>query len=88
MKVPKLRLPQLVRWHRAVVGMMKLNIDGASRGNPGSARADGIVRDSDGNTKMAFLVALGIDTNNYADNIFLLELPSFLLSCKSSFNEF
>lgn len=42
---------------------MKLNIDGASKGNPGLASAGGLFRDCAGNWLRGFAFHIGIDTS-------------------------
>ncbi|XP_042978817.1 uncharacterized protein LOC122309401 [Carya illinoinensis] len=50
--VPKRRCPRLVSWFRPDERRWKMNVDGASKGNPGPAGAGGVLRDSAGNVKM------------------------------------
>ncbi|KAL0444924.1 UNVERIFIED_CONTAM: putative ribonuclease H protein [Sesamum latifolium] len=53
----------IVYWKKTNVGWVKLNIDRASRGNPGTSGAGGIVRNHMGQVLFAFTEPLGI-TNN------------------------
>ncbi|KAF5454630.1 hypothetical protein F2P56_024280 [Juglans regia] len=69
---PKQRSPCLVHWSQLIARRMKLNVDGGSRGNPGPAGVEGVLRDLDGNVKMAFSVSLGNGTNNFAKLLGLL----------------
>jgi len=46
---------------------MKCNIDGASKGNPGSTRYGGVIRDERGFIKTIFHYHLGKATNNMAE---------------------
>ena len=53
--------------------MLKVYIDGASRGNPGPAAAGFVIFDSDGNELFRFGKKIGICTNNYAEYCALIE---------------
>ncbi|PKI56618.1 hypothetical protein CRG98_023001 [Punica granatum] len=57
----------LVGWSRPALGWFKLNTDGAARGNLGSARAGGIIRDSNGNWIGGIMHNIGISTSIYAE---------------------
>lgn len=46
-------------------GRLKLNLDGASEGNPGAARCGGVIRDFQGSFLYGFSVSIG--TNTYAE---------------------
>lgn len=46
---------------------MRLNTDGASRGNPGEAGGGGILRDSRGRVLIAFSFDFGVGTNMLAE---------------------
>ena len=46
---------------------MKFNIDGASKGNPGTAGYGGVLRDEQGNVLCIFHSHLGKETNNMAE---------------------
>jgi len=56
------RTPQ--GWTRPPEGFLKLNFDGASRGNPGPAGIGGIIRNQKGETLHIYSSALGEGTNN------------------------
>jgi len=43
---------------------MKLNFDGASKGNPGKASARGVIRESGGKIICLYAVSMGNTTNN------------------------
>ncbi|OIS98250.1 hypothetical protein A4A49_62368 [Nicotiana attenuata] len=58
---------QIVYWRKLVSGYVKLNVDGCSKGNPGSARGGGIIRDHHGDLVMAFFDFYGICSNNFAE---------------------
>ncbi|XP_042973032.1 uncharacterized protein LOC122304830 [Carya illinoinensis] len=71
-KPPKRVILKLVRWTKLALGRLKLNVDGSSNGNLGSARAGGVLRDSKGELLMAFSVHLGTGTSNYAEVMSLI----------------
>ncbi|KAL9236717.1 hypothetical protein vseg_011353 [Gypsophila vaccaria] len=64
-----LRKEVFVRWAPPPYGWFVLNIDGASRGNPGSSGAGGIIRDDAGCFRRAFALKLGISTSMKAEII-------------------
>ncbi|PKI70141.1 hypothetical protein CRG98_009473 [Punica granatum] len=51
---------RLIRWERPPAGWLKLNSDGATRGNPGLAGAGGIIQDEHGNWISGFKHNIGI----------------------------
>ena len=51
-------------WTPPTCGVLKINTDGSSRGNPGPAGIGGVVRCSSGDVKFFFLVHKGAYTNN------------------------
>lgn len=69
---PKRPIPSLVCWQHPQASRLKLNVDGASRGNLGLAGARGVLRDLDGKLIMAFSTTIGTCTNNYAKLMGLL----------------
>ncbi|KAL6550650.1 hypothetical protein OROMI_021138 [Orobanche minor] len=56
-----------VRWARPIMGWVKLNTDGAAKGNPGCAASGGIVRDHSGSPLFYFSEFLGDQSNTYAE---------------------
>ena len=68
--VPK--SPRWVRWEWPPEGVMKLNVDGCSRGNPGLAGFGGLVRDDGGQWILGFAGRVGV-----ADNL----LPELMAIC-------
>lgn len=54
----------LIIWKRPPSGFLKLNFDGASRGNPGLTGIGGILRNSEGEIQYIYSRALGEGTNN------------------------
>ncbi|KAL0439129.1 UNVERIFIED_CONTAM: hypothetical protein Slati_2395900 [Sesamum latifolium] len=61
------RAPRVVRWATPSPAWFKLNSDGSSLGNPGPAGADGIIRDAEGQVRLAYQVALGTTTSVIAE---------------------
>lgn len=53
-----------IGWNRPPVGFLKLNFDGASRGNPGLAGIGGIIRNNVGEILHIYSKSLGEGTNN------------------------
>ena len=51
-------------WTPPPCGVLKINTDGSSRGNPGSAGIGGVARCSSGNVKFFFSIHKGEYTNN------------------------
>jgi hypothetical protein len=64
------RLPQLQvgerNWKPPPEGSLKLNFDGASKGNPGRTGTGGVIRDSQGKIIRLYTGSLGNSTNNAA----------------------
>ena len=54
------------------IGFLKINIDGSSRGNPGSAGIGGIGRDSFGSVVFIFLANKGVQTINRMEGLAIL----------------
>ncbi|KAL2227910.1 UNVERIFIED_CONTAM: putative ribonuclease H protein [Sesamum indicum] len=65
---PKIKI---VKWTKPELGWIKINTDGASKGNPGRAGAGGIARDEEGAVILAFYEVLG-ETNNTFAEVFAL----------------
>lgn len=63
---------QLVLWKSPSSQWSKLNIDGASRRNPGDSGAKGIIRDQKCKLLLAFAHFLGVSTPVYAETESLL----------------
>ena len=61
------RSVKLVSWHRPLLGVAKLNMDGSSRGNPGLAATGGLIRDHLGRVLGAFGQFLGYKPILYAE---------------------
>ncbi|KAL6579795.1 hypothetical protein OROMI_007819 [Orobanche minor] len=61
------RKVSMVRWLKPPIGWMKLNTDGAARGNPGLAAAGGIVRDPSGKPFLCFWEFIGFQSNTIAE---------------------
>jgi len=54
-------------WQPPPHGFLKINIDGASKGNPGMARFGGVIRDEQGSIKDIFHSHFGIATNKMVE---------------------
>ncbi|KAG7591719.1 Ribonuclease H-like superfamily [Arabidopsis thaliana x Arabidopsis arenosa] len=54
------RIERMISWKKPVDGWVKLNTDGASRGNPGLAAAGGVLRQGDGSWYGGFSLNVGI----------------------------
>lgn len=66
---------------KAHKGYYLINVDGASRGNPGEAGAGAVIRDPEGNVVKKLKKYLGITTNNMAEYhalVMALEIASAL----------
>ncbi|KAL0443394.1 UNVERIFIED_CONTAM: putative ribonuclease H protein [Sesamum latifolium] len=62
LKIPEIRNYQnckTIYWLKPEPGWVKLNTNGASKGNPGLAGAGGIVRDYEGKVILAFFEPIG-----------------------------
>ncbi|CAA0835623.1 Polynucleotidyl transferase- ribonuclease H-like superfamily protein [Striga hermonthica] len=55
-----------IAWTKPDEGFVKINTDGASRGNPGVAAAGGLIRDNAGQWLVGFMAHLGICSNTVA----------------------
>ena len=62
-------------WQPPPHGILKFNIDGTSKGNPGMVGFGGVIRDEQGCIKDIFHSHLGVATNNMAE---LMALEKFL----------
>ncbi|KAF5465389.1 hypothetical protein F2P56_015402 [Juglans regia] len=63
---------KLVEWKKPRVGWVKLNTDGCSLGNPGRSGIGGVIRDDQGNLRLAYAQQIPEGTNNNAELISLL----------------
>ncbi|KAL0411072.1 UNVERIFIED_CONTAM: hypothetical protein Slati_3696900 [Sesamum latifolium] len=61
------RAPRVVRWATPSSAWFKLNSAGSSLGNPGRAGAAGIIRDAEGQVRLAYQNALGTTTSVIAE---------------------
>ena len=75
---PREHSPQC--WQRSTQGFIKLNFDGASKGNPGQAGIGGVFRDSQGEVCRFYALDLGYATNTEAE---LASLQHGLIIAKS-----
>ena len=53
-------------------GILKINTDGSSKGNPGPAGIGGVGRDSKGDIQFVFSIYKGLQTNNLMEAIAIL----------------
>lgn len=51
-------------WNPHPTNVIKLNFDGASKGNPGKARHGGIFKDQEGRPLLVYFGSIGWDMNN------------------------
>ena len=63
---------QLIRWTVPKVGMLTLNTDGCSKGNPGQGGGGGVLRDSSGSPLFAFSTFLGDTSSLHGETMALL----------------
>ncbi|XP_040987723.1 uncharacterized protein LOC121235443 [Juglans microcarpa x Juglans regia] len=75
LEIPRIitRKCMLVKWSKPPSGWIKLNCNGSCPNNPGSSEGGGILRDMDGNFKVAFSAHFGLGTNNKAELRAILE---------------
>ena len=66
-------------WQPPPHGFLKINIDGASKGNPGMAGFGGVIRDEKGCIKDIFHSHLGKATNNMAELMALEQCLEILM---------
>eukprot|EP00253_Pinus_taeda_P001503 PITA_01503 len=66
-------------WHPRPKGFLKLNIDGASKGNPGTADHGGVLRDNNGRIMFIFHGHLGKATNNMVELMAMEHCLEFLV---------
>jgi ribonuclease HI len=82
-QAPKTHIPSPSTWTPPSTGYVKVNFDGASKGNPGPAGYGAVIRDSTG--KLLTMVAghLGETTNNVAELTGLLQGLQLAISLPS-----
>jgi len=66
-------------WHPLPKGFLKLNIDGSSKGNPGTTGHSEVLRDERGNILFIFYGHLGRATNNMAEVLAMEHCLEFLI---------
>ncbi|KAH9750680.1 hypothetical protein KPL71_013964 [Citrus sinensis] len=71
--MPPRRPPRLVSWMKPPPGVVKLSVDGCSRGNPGMTTTGGVLRDHQGVVLAAFGSFLGHQSILFAELMALLE---------------
>ncbi|KAL0352385.1 UNVERIFIED_CONTAM: putative ribonuclease H protein [Sesamum calycinum] len=77
--------PENLRGDAFATRLVKLNTDGASKGNPGVAGAGGIVRDYEGKVILAFSEPIGF-TNNMVDEMHVV-LRGFGICLEKGFSK-
>ena len=70
-------------WKPPPHGFLKVNRDGASKGNPGLAGFGGVIRDEQGQIKKIFDGHLGKETNNMAELMALEQCLEILVDLDS-----
>ena len=63
----RVTISQVIRWQFPPDPFIKLNADGSALGNPGLARAGGLLRNSSGDWLSSFSLHLDISLNNMAE---------------------
>lgn len=66
-RTPKRQVLREIRWERPPRGWVKLNTDGSSLGNPGTAGGGGLVRDDSGHWLTGFSRRIGITSSFMAE---------------------
>lgn len=66
-RTPNKHRQEASSWNPPPTGMIQLNFDGASKGNPGQAGYGGVFRDHHGHPLSIFMGSIGWDTNNSAE---------------------
>jgi ribonuclease HI len=72
-RAPKIRTPSSTTWTPPPNGFIKINFDGASKGNPGPAGYGAVIRNSTGEILTLTAGYLGETTNNVAEITGLLQ---------------
>ena len=68
----KHKIQRMGKWLPPPAGFLKINTDGSSSGNPGSAGIGGIGRDSSGSVVFIFLANKGVQTINRMEGFAIL----------------
>ena len=68
----KHKIDRVGKWHLPPYGVLKINTDGSSRGNPGPAGIGGIGRDAMGSVVFIFSFYEGIQTINLVEGLAIL----------------
>ncbi|GLJ43509.1 hypothetical protein SUGI_0904790 [Cryptomeria japonica] len=79
-KMPKSEHCREVKWERPSKSYMNLNLDGASRRNPGRSGAGCVIQDHGGHIKKSLLVRLPDGSNNMAVASTMLERVKLVIS--------
>lgn len=68
----KKKIDRVGKWQLPPYGVLKINTNGSSRGNPGLTSIDGIGRDAMGSVVPIFLIYGGIQTINLVEGLVFL----------------
>lgn len=68
----KQKVQRMGRWLPPPTGFLKINTDGSSRGNPGSAGIGGLGRDPSGSVVFIFSANKGVQTVNRMEGLAIL----------------
>ena len=69
---PLRKINRVGKWSAPPQGILKINTDGSSKGNPGPAGIGGVGRDSKGDIQFVFSIYKGLQTNNLMEAIAIL----------------
>lgn len=72
---PVLKINREGHWTPPLPGVLKVNTDGSSQGNPGPAGIGGVGRSFYGEVQFLFSVYKGFHTNNYMEALAILFAP-------------
>ena len=69
---PLQKISRVRRWSTPLQGVLKINTDGSSKGNPDLAGIGGMDRDSKGDVQLVFSIYKGHHTNNLMEVMAIL----------------
>ena len=69
---PLRKINQVGKWSAPPQGILKINMDGSSKGNPGPDSIGGVGRDNKGDIQFVFSIYKGLQTNNLMEAIAIL----------------
>ena len=66
--LPQVVVPRVgIMWKNPLIGSLKFNVDGSSKGKPGLAGIGGVLKDCSGKVKAIFSKAIGLTNSNVAE---------------------